>query len=176
MNLSPQDDARRLNSPPLQGRGRGWGLSAEFLTELHARATDMRRNPTEPEKRLWRALSNVQLAGHKFRRQAVIGPYIADFLCPQIALIVEVDGGTHDADRDQQRDGVLADYGFRVLWVTNPDVMNNLDGVLTAILVALLEASDRWDRPHPNPSPEGEGLKSGDAQTSLGISLEERVG
>ncbi len=158
MNLSPQQDARRLNSPPLQGRGRGWGLSAEFLAELHKRASDMRRNPAEPEKRLWRVLSNGQLAGHKFRRQAVVGPYIADFLCPKRALIVEVDGDTHDAEQDRRRDKTLTDYGFRVLRVTNRDVMSNLDGVLSFILGALNEASSRWDRPHLNPSPEGEGL------------------
>ncbi len=176
MTLSPQDEARRLNSPPLQGRGRGWGLSAEFLAELHERATEMRRNPTEPEKRLWRALSNGQLGGHKFRRQSVIGRYIADFLCPQNALIVEVDGETHDAERDRRRDRALADYGFRVMRVTNHEVMSNLDGVLTAILGALNEAPGRWERPHPNPSPEGEGLKSGEVQTLLGISLEGSVG
>jgi very-short-patch-repair endonuclease len=125
---------------------------------LNQRATEMRRNPTEPEKRLWRALSNGQLQGHKFRRQAVIGPYIADFLCPQRALIVEVDGDTHDATYDDRRDAALADRGFRVLRFTNPEVMTNLDGVLQAILGALDQASARWDGPHPNPSPEGEGL------------------
>ena len=176
MTLLPQEDALRLNSPPLQGRGRGWGLSAGFLAELHARASDMRRNPAEPEKRLWRALSNGQLAGHKFRRQAVIGPYIADFLCPKRALIVEVDGHTHDAEQDRRRDDALAGFGFRVLRVTNHDVMSNLDGVLTAILGALIEASGGWETPHPNPSPEGEGLKSAVAQKLLGISLEGSVG
>jgi len=176
MSLTPQEDARRLNSPPLQGRGRGWGLSAAFLAELHARAADMRRNPAEPEKRLWRALSNGQLAGHKFRRQAVIGLYIADFLCPKQALIVEVDGETHDAEHDRRRDTALADYGFRVLRVTNCDVMSNLEGVLTVILGALNAASDRWDGPHPNPSPEGEGLSSADAHKLLGISLEGSAG
>jgi very-short-patch-repair endonuclease len=52
----------------------------------------MRREPTEPEKRLWRNLSNRQLDGHEFRRQTTIEPFIADFLCPAKALIVEVDG------------------------------------------------------------------------------------
>jgi very-short-patch-repair endonuclease len=127
----------------------------------------MRRNPAEPEKRLWRALSNGQLAGHKFRRQSVIGPYIADFLCPKKALIVEVDGSTHDAEQDRRRDAALADYGFRVLRVTNLDVMGNLDGVLMAILAALTEASGCGDGPHPDPSPEGEGLKGAEAQKQL---------
>jgi very-short-patch-repair endonuclease len=88
----------------------------------------------------------------------VVGPYIADFLCPQKALIVEVDGETHDAEQDRRRDDALADYGFEVLRVTNQDVMTNLDGVLRFILAALQQASERWASPHPNPSPEGEGL------------------
>ena len=115
----------------------------------------MRRNPTEPEKRLWRHLSNSQLGGHKFRRQSVIGWFIADFLCPQKALIIEVDGDTHDEAKDRLRDDVLAERGFCVLRVTNADVMGNVDGVLMAVLRALNDAVDRWDRPHPNPSPEG---------------------
>jgi very-short-patch-repair endonuclease len=114
---------------------------------LNNRAAEMRRNPTEPEKRLWRALSGGQLDRHKFRRQAVVGPYIADFLCPQKALIVEVDGETHDAEYDVRRDQALADYGFRVLRVTNPDVMGNLAGVLQHILAVLQQVPDRWDNP-----------------------------
>ena len=144
MTLTPMEDSRRLNSPPLQGRGRGWGLSAGIIAELNARASAMRKYPTEPEKRLWRALSNGQMEGHKFRRQAVIGPYIADFLCPQKALIVEVDGDTHDGDHDARRDQALADYGLRVLRVTNHDVMTNLDGVSQHILAVLQQTPNRW--------------------------------
>ncbi|MCF8708516.1 endonuclease domain-containing protein [Rhizorhapis sp. SPR117] len=158
---SPIDKGWRKEAPPLQGRGLGWGLSVERLAELNRRATEMRRNPTEPEKRLWRNLSDSQLSGHKFRRQSVIGQFIVDFLCPQKALIVEVDGDTHDADKDRLRDDILAERGFRVVRVTNHDVMANMDGVLQAVLAALEEAPGRWDNPHPNPSPEGEGLKEG---------------
>ena len=170
------DKGWRPEAPPLQGRGLGWGLSVELLAELHRRAGEMRRNPTEPEKRLWRSLSNSQLEGHKFRRQSVIGAFIADFVCPQKALIVEVDGDTHDEAKDWLRDDVLARSGFRVLRVTNRDVMTNIDGVIQAILVALNEAPDRWDIPHPNPSPEGEGLSTVEAQKLLGISLEGSAG
>ena len=155
------DKGSRPEAPPLQGRGLGWGLSVEQLAELHRRAAEMRRNPTEPEKRLWRHLSNAQLGGHKFRRQSVIGRFIADFLCPQKALIVEVDGDTHDARKDRLRDDVLAQRGFRVLRVRNEDVMTNMDGVLQFVLLALEATAARWDKPHPNPSPEGEGLRNG---------------
>ena len=154
MRLSPTDFFLRTNTPPLQGRGRGWGLSAAQLLELQARAKHMRNNPTEPEKRLWRNLSNRQLDGYKFRRQEVVGNAIADFACPSAALIVEVDGDTHDEAKDRLRDGTLAAHGWRVLHVTNADVMRNMDGVLASIL----EILERAPHPHPNPSPEGDGL------------------
>ena len=156
MSLSPTDTAKRLNTPPLQGRGRGWGIPAEKLAELKRHARHMRNNPTEPEKRLWRNLSNGQLEGFKFRRQQVIGYSIADFVCPAVKLVVEVDGDTHDEMKDRLRDDVLADFGYRVLRVSNADVMGNMDGVLTLILSKLRPD----DSPHPNPSPEGEGLIS----------------
>ena len=176
IGLTPQDDARRLNTPPLQGRGRGWGLSANAIAELHERAATMRRNPTEPEKLLWRQLSNRQLAGHKFRRQSVIGPYIADFLCPQRALIVEIDGDTHDEAKDRLRDDDLTREGFQVVRVSNLDVTTNIEGVAHVILGALTATSPRWERPHPNPSPEGEGFEEVEVQNSLGTSRERSVG
>ncbi len=171
-----RDQAKQQNSPPLQGRGRGWGLSSNRIAEIAGYAKEMRRNPTEPELRLWRHLSRSQLGGHKFRRQAEIGPFIADFVCPQKAFIVEVDGETHDVDNDRGRDLALGRLGYSVLHVSNPDVMRNMEGVLTAILGALEAAPDRWERPHPNPSPEGEGLMEVEAQKLLGISLEGSMG
>lgn len=166
MNLSPTDTAKRTNSPPLLGRGKGWGLSTNTLDELKNHARDMRNNPTEPELRLWRNLSNGQLGGSKFRRQQVIGRAIVDFYCPAAKMAVEVDGDTHsDSAREARRDAYLRQFGLNVLHVANPDVMGNMDGVLQAILAALRVA----EGPHPNPSPEGEGLEEA-------ISLEGSVG
>ena len=152
------DKGWRPEAPPLQGRGLGWGLSNAQIKWLRERAREMRRNPTEPEKRLWRNLSNNQVDGLKFRRQEVIGPYIADFMCPSRALIVEVDGDTHDEAKDRLRDDILAQFGFLVLRVTNHDVMANIEGVVAAIRDAAVGRSSRHT-PHPNPSPEGEGLE-----------------
>ena len=157
MNLTPTDTARRTQTPPLQGRGKGWGLTANTIVELQDRARNMRNNPTEPEKRLWRNLSHGQLEGWKFRRQQVIGNRIVDFLCPQARLIVEVDGDTHDAEADAVRDKDLQRQGYQVLRITNREVMRNMDGVKSALLQALVSVA----RPHPNPSPEGDGLSSG---------------
>jgi very-short-patch-repair endonuclease len=121
----------------------------------------MRREPTHAERILWRHLSRSQLGGHKFRRQAVMEPYIADFFCPAKGLIVEVDGDTHTPARDHRRDTLLADRGFTTMRFTNGAVQTNLDGVLTALLARLGELPDRWPGtssvPTPCPSPEGEG-------------------
>ena len=172
MTWTLRDQAQQLNTPPLQGRGRGWGLSASTIEALQSRARGMRSNPTEPEKRLWRHLSNGQLEGYKFRRQQVIGWFIADFVCAAAKLIVEVDGDTHEEDKDRARDAVLAEQGYRVVHVTNHDVMDNIDGLLRFIA----ETLHQIDSPHPNPSPEGEGLEKGEARKLQGISLEGSVG
>jgi very-short-patch-repair endonuclease len=127
--------------------------------ELLERARELRRNPTEWEVRVWRHLSNSQLAS-KFRRQHVIYPYICDFFCPSKGLIVELDGDTHDAAKDQRRDRRLARHGFETLRFTNSEVRENIEGVVLTIASALRNRPDRWSgQPHPNPSPEGEGLR-----------------
>ena len=156
--LTSRDVARINATPPLQGRGKGWGVAVGKQDELLARARAMRAQPTEPEKRLWRVLSGAQLSGYKFRRQSVIGDYIVDFLCPSKGLVVEVDGDTHDdIERDAQRDTYLRAQGYGVVHVTNHDVMANIGGVCD-LLLAHLKALPGRRPPHPNPSPEGEGL------------------
>ena len=131
--------------------------------ELGKRARTIRNNPTDPEIFLWRHLSRSQLGGYKFRRQHVVEPYILDFFCPSKGLIVEADGETHNAVADARRDTYLLQRGFLTLRFTNADIRTNMDGVLTTILETLHARPDRWrvglDGPHPNPSPEGEGLE-----------------
>ncbi|WP_010543235.1 DUF559 domain-containing protein, partial [Sphingomonas elodea] len=120
--------------------------------DLLARAKEMRRNPTELEKRLWRHLSNTQL-GYKFRRQQVVFPYICDFFCPAKGLVIEVDGDTHDPAYDERRDAYLLSQGFRPLHFSNHDVFDNIDGVLAVIVETLQTRPDRWSAsPHPNPA------------------------
>ena len=122
---------------------------------LLSRAKRLRRNGSPFEAKLWLRISRSQLAGYKFRRQHVIGNCIADFFCPQKALIAEVDGGTHDPVKDRTRDNIHEFRGYATLRFTNEDVGSNIEGVLSRILAELKSLPDRW--PHPNPSPEGEG-------------------
>lgn len=124
------------------------------------RAASMRREPTEPEKLLWRSLSNTQLGGYKFRRQMTMGNRIVDFFFPAKGLIVEVDGDTHDRAADLQRDEEMEqEYGYATIRYTNEDIMTNLDGVLQHLLGELDRSADRWrGRTTPNPSSKKEGL------------------
>ena len=120
-------------------------------------ARQMRREPTEPEKRLWRHLSNSKLGGYKFRRQTVIGPYICDFSCSYNGLIVELDGHTHDAALDAIRDKYLRSSGYIVLRFSNADVMADMESVLATILHNCEQLPVRRYAPTPTPPLEGRG-------------------
>ena len=105
------------------------------------RARALRRNQTEAEKRLWGYLRDKRLQGFKFNRQVPMGPYIADFVCHEAKLIVEVDGATHgethEIKYDERRTHFLNDQGFRVVRCNNSDVYENIVGVLDAVLLHL---------------------------------------
>ena len=123
-------------------------------------ARERRKTMSVPEAKLWNALRELRPLGHHFRRQVPIGRYYADFCCHKRCLVVEVDGDTHFYDEaiayDAVRDAFLRLEGYRVLRVTNLDVMRNFDGVMTEIL-SLLE------QPPPSlPPHKGEGSPSGE--------------
>ncbi|HXV24876.1 MAG TPA: DUF559 domain-containing protein [Alphaproteobacteria bacterium] len=108
--------------------------------DLITRARQMRREPTEAERRLWSKLRNHGL-GVRFVRQLPIGPYIADFACRAARLVVELDGGQHGSEYDKRRDTYLAGRGYRVLRFWNPEVLANTEGILETIHLALIEQS-----------------------------------
>ncbi len=101
-------------------------------------ARRLRVNQTDAETVLWNRIRNRQIDGHKFVRQVPIGEYICDFGCREKRLIIEADGGQHNASAaDAIRDRRLAEDGYRVLRFWNNDVLGNIDGVLTMIHVEL---------------------------------------
>ncbi len=102
-------------------------------------ARRLRRDATEAERRLWRLLRARSLGGHKFRRQHLLGPYVMDFVCIEARVVIELDGGQHDARSEEvsARTRLLQARGFHVLRFWNGDVLRNGEGVLAAIEAAL---------------------------------------
>ena len=106
-----------------------------------SRARSLRREQTEAEKCLWGCLRSRRLNGYKFIRQEPIGPFVADFLCRERKLVVEVDGATHSEPHeivyDERRSRYLATLGYKVLRIQNADVFTIRDDVLDMILKSL---------------------------------------
>ena len=104
-------------------------------------ARDLRSGQTDPEAVLWNAIRAKRLMGLKFRRQVPIGPFIVDFMCPAVNLIIELDGSQHgenEAKRyDADRTEWLQSKGYRVVRFWNDDVLTDLDGVCTHIVAAV---------------------------------------
>jgi very-short-patch-repair endonuclease len=106
-----------------------------------ATARKLRANTTPHEQILWRALKELPVEGTHFRRQAPIGPYVVDFLCPAKRLIIELDGGHHNddetAERDRKRQLWLEQEGYRVIRFWNSEITGELTAVLERIYVEL---------------------------------------
>ena len=115
---------------------------------MKERARRLRQNMTDAENRMWYYLRNRRLGGYKFVREYVIGQYIADFVCREKKLILEIDGAQHmeAIEYDLRRTKYLESRGYRVLRIWNHDVFKNTQAVMDSVL-NLLESV-----PHPPPS------------------------
>ena len=118
-------------------------------------ARKLRKEATDAELMLWKHLRAHRMAGYKFRRQVVIEPYIVDFLCLEARLIVEVDGGQHleQVEDDLKRSVFLESLGYKVIRYWNHEILDDLQSVLENIHRYLIES------PSPQPSPGGRGGK-----------------
>ena len=123
------------------------------MKELTGLGKVLRKRPTDAEQLLWNHLRMKQMEGLKFRRQPPVDKYIVDFVCFEMRLVIETDGGQHAAqkEKDIERDTYLKSQGFRVLRFWNNEVLQNINGVLTAIREHCLS------HPPLNPLPSREG-------------------
>ena len=139
--------AAALYPSPPWGEGRVRGSFFEDTPRDYAR--NLRRRQTDAERRLWSRLRDRRLVGAKFSRQVPIGPYIVDFCCRELKLIIELDGGQHAirAAYDGERIAFLERLGYRVLRFWDNEALGSTDGVLIRIVEALAS------RPSPRPSP-----------------------
>lgn len=104
------------------------------MSEITAKI--LRKRQTEAEKKVWSSLRDRRLKNQKFRRQVAMGPYIADFVCHEAKLIIEIDGGQHSVqeNKDAQRTDWLNKEGYKVVRFWNNEVIENLEGVLERIV------------------------------------------
>ncbi|ESY32647.1 endonuclease domain-containing protein [Mesorhizobium sp. LNJC391B00] len=130
--------------------------------EMRQKARALRVHATKGESLLWYELRDLKSAGIKFRRQCPIGPYIVDFACLAVKLIVEVDGDMHEHDRgmrhDAVRDAYLRSLGFEVFRVDEPDVINSAWHVAQVVKEKVARVAGDPTRPlRGHPPLEGEG-------------------
>ncbi len=123
------------------------------LPMANERARALRKDMSDAEWTLWQAIRRGQIDGFRFRRQHPIGTYIADFVCLEKRLIIEVDGGQHTEEAQIEHDANRTDWlearGFHVLRCWTNDVTQNMSGVLDMIWLALQELPIARDRPPP---------------------------
>jgi|WetSurMetagenome_2_1015567.scaffolds.fasta_scaffold778743_1 very-short-patch-repair endonuclease len=119
------------------------GLSVEYpmyfgaTPNIFKKAKELRKLETKSEKELWARLHKNQILGLQFRRQHPINQFIADFYCPKIKLVVEVDGSIHDLpenqDYDIARSVILNDFGIVVIRFTNKQILEDIDFTIREI-------------------------------------------
>ncbi len=113
-------------------------------------ARELRLRETWAEELLWEALRGRRLDGLKFRRQHPMGPFVLDFCCVERRIAIELDGGVHETqlEQDAAREELLIANGFRVLRFPNEDIFDRLPQVLEQIREAA-----RGERPARPPGP-----------------------
>ncbi|RJR18845.1 MAG: endonuclease domain-containing protein [Nitrospiraceae bacterium] len=108
-----------------------------YNNKLKPFSRSLRSNMTDAEKLLWSKIRRKQLKGLQFYRQKIIGNYIADFYCPKLKLVIEVDGGQHYSsegrENDRVRDNYMTGAGITVIRFSDKDVLTNLEGILEEI-------------------------------------------
>ena len=117
------------------------------------RARALRKNMSDAEWSLWQVLRGGQIEGFRFRRQHPIGVFVADFVCLEKRLIIEVDGAQHaepaQIKHDIDRTRWLESRGYRVVRFWTNEITENQDGVLDSIWAVLQELPSARDRPPP---------------------------
>lgn len=131
-----------LSPRPHGERDRVRGKYKDIYDQLTLeKAKDLRKNTTDAEKCLWQILRNRQLNGLKFRRQVPLGHYIADFVCKEKKLIVELDSSGHleelQIKHDLKRTEFLESEGYKIIRFYNTDIFKNLEGIIDEILINL---------------------------------------
>lgn len=119
---------------PIRQMGKAYRVTPFYTSEAKLNfSRKLRANPTYAEQLLWNRLKSRQRKGNTFIRQRVILGWIVDFYCAARKLVIEVDGPTHNKERDKVRDSAMNKIGLFVLRITNDDVIHQMQSVLDRI-------------------------------------------
>jgi very-short-patch-repair endonuclease len=115
-----------------------------YSKSLKQNASALRKTMTKAEACLWKYLLKAkQLDGYSFSRQRPVERYIADFMCKELKLIIEVDGNTHNFEniyiKDQERQRDFEELGFKVIRFNDIEVLKNIEGVRKEIVIVIAE-------------------------------------
>ena len=112
-----------------------WRTEPSLWEKLKPVIKEMRRKPTSAENKLWQKLRRYGLKGYKFRHQPNLERYIVDFCCPEIKLVIELDGPIHrfQAKEDKERQEYLENKHYKVIRFSTDEVLYNLDSVIQKI-------------------------------------------
>ena len=139
----------------------GYMMGGNYSHLLNQKAKEMRKEPTHAEKVLWTELKSKSLEDYKFRQQHLVDDFIVDFVCLSEKLIVEVDCGIHDLQKeyDAQRTEILNKKGFKVIRFSNEEVIDSVSIVLEKIKEELIlqEIFLKNESSFSSPSPSGRG-------------------
>jgi very-short-patch-repair endonuclease len=128
-------------------------IGQKVTEDKKSRARELRHSMTDAEMALWQVIRANHLGGWHFRRQQVIHGFIVDFYCHQAALVIEIDGGVHETqiEEDRGRETILQENDLRILRFTNMQILENLPDVLRTIRCTL---NASVEEPIPRPLPE----------------------
>ncbi|GAB5464714.1 MAG: DUF559 domain-containing protein [Candidatus Kapaibacteriales bacterium] len=122
----------------------------KYHPNLKERAQELRLSSTFAEKSLWKHVLSKKKTGYGFKRQRPIGHFIADFICQDLKLVIELDGKSHHHPErykmDKTRDEYLSDVGLKVIRINNDDVIINLEGVAKYIDLMRRERASELDK------------------------------
>ena len=120
------------------------GMHAGASPEIFRRAAMLRNNMTLTENILWEIL-RLKPLGYKFRRQHPFGIYILDFYCHKCRLSIEIDGKSHDKNRqkiyDNKRTDFIESFGIKELRFKNSEIIDSKAKVVNTILKHLRDAT-----------------------------------
>lgn len=139
-----------IPDPSPKGEGGRYIVTVEhhIPKKLLENARELRKNQTKAEAFLWQLLRNRQLNHLKFRRQHPLkAGFILDFFCAELKLGIEIDGGYHNENEQQEYDAertkIINDYGIRIIRFTNEELLQNIENVLGKIVSAPLSSMER---------------------------------